>query len=130
MQVNPIRLNELKEVVGKVEAVSVVNGRVKIVLSITPMLLDVPLSKAKFSLPKTEMNIGILRSDRSYLLRNLDDRRPRAPILANDYRNIAELNVEEQSSQVHGFGVRDISPLLVFRQNLDMNVRDSNPSWD
>jgi len=81
-QVNRIGLNEWQKVVGKVEAVIVVNDRVKIVLSITPMLLDIPLFEAKFPLPKTEMNIGILRSDRGYLLRNFD-RRPRAPILAN-----------------------------------------------
>ena len=36
-------------------------------------LLDIPLSEVRFSLPKTETNISVLRSGRGYILRNLDD---------------------------------------------------------
>ncbi len=101
MQVNPIHLNEWQEVVGKVEAVTIVNDRVKIVVSITPMLLDIPLFEAKFQLPETKKKIGILRSDHGYLLRNLDDERPRAPMPANDA--IVTLRNGMSESKAHTF---------------------------
>ena len=74
MQVNPIHLNEWEEILGKVEAASVVNDRIEIVLSLTPMFIDIPSSEARFSLPKAGMKVGILRRHRGYLLRHLNDR--------------------------------------------------------
>jgi hypothetical protein len=84
MQVNPIHLNEWEEVLGKVEAVSVVNDRIEIVLSLMPMFIDIPSSEARFSLPKAGMKVGILKSDRGYLLRNMDSRGLVVPKLEYD----------------------------------------------
>jgi hypothetical protein len=81
MKVNPIHLNEWEEGLGKGEAASVVNDRVELVLRLTPIFIDIPLSEAKFSLPNAGMKVSILRSNRGYLLRNLDDKVSRVPKL-------------------------------------------------
>ena len=62
MQVNKIYLQEWEKVIGKVEAISFLENRVRIVLSTRAMLLELPKSEVKFAMPREGMNVGIVRS--------------------------------------------------------------------